>query len=65
MQMEDSQFGQTQISAPATMKFKASIYDSSKRKIGSVTFPTWKQAAEKLRNDKTPGRKFSGITIEL
>lgn len=47
------------------MKFRAVIFDARKRKIGSMTFATWKEAAEKLRNDKTPGRKYSTITIEI
>lgn len=47
------------------MTFRATIYDASKRKIGSMTFATWTEAAKKLREDKTEGRMYSSITIEL
>lgn len=46
------------------MKFRAVIMDKNKQKLGSVTFGTWAEAAAKLRDDRTAGRKYSSIIPE-
>lgn len=46
------------------MTYRATIYNAAKQKLGSVTFDNWAEAAAKLRDDRTAGRKYSTITIE-
>ena len=45
------------------MLYRATIYNAAKQKLGSVTFDSWAEAAAKLRDDRTAGRKFSSIEI--
>ncbi len=45
------------------MKFRATILNAQKQRIGSETFNTWAGAAKKLRDTTHPDRKYSSIEI--
>jgi hypothetical protein len=48
------------------MSFQAIIYNADKLTIASASFPSWSEAAKFLRDDQTPGRKYSQIvTLHL
>jgi hypothetical protein len=45
------------------LTFQAIIYNAAKLTIASASFPSWSEAAKFLRDDQTPGRKYSQIII--
>jgi hypothetical protein len=48
------------------LTFQAIILNANKLTIASASFPSWSEAAKFLRDDRTPGRKYSQIvTLHL
>lgn len=48
------------------MTYHALIFNADKLTIHNASFPTWSEAAKFLREDLTPGRKYSQIiTLHL
>jgi hypothetical protein len=45
------------------MTYHALILNAAKLTIASASFPSWSEAAKFLRDDQTPGRKYSQIII--
>jgi hypothetical protein len=45
------------------MTYRALILNADNLTIASASFPSWSEAAKFLRDDRTPGRKHSQITI--